>query len=116
MPYTATPYAATAAAWTADPSAMLGLAGRKAVHAADGYQARSPLAVQVDDPHSACEAAWTAYQNLDAERRTPDGGRSLMMGDLMKLEDSNGAESWWICRAIGWSKVAAPGESPEDAA
>lgn len=51
-----------------------------------------------------CEQIWNEWQNLDADHLTPDGGRSLMMGDMLRLFSSSWRE-WRRCAMMGWDRL-----------
>ena len=70
------------------------------------------IEADVEDAHAACERAWGAYQNIDEDQQCPDGGRSLMVGDMARVECGS-TVSWWICCSIGWTETVAPGNDPQ---
>lgn len=78
----------------------------------DLYKERQTIEVDATDPHDACEALWMRFQNIDEDRLTPDGGRSLMTGDLARIEH-DGRTTWFVCCSVGWSETKAPGDDTQ---
>lgn len=109
MMFTATPYTLSRSVFLRDPMATLARGGRHVVEKLEDYDLRPAVEADVADAHDACERLWVTYQNIDEGRRTPDGGRSLMTGDMALVLDGEGVESWWICCSIGWKATIAPG-------
>lgn len=108
MAYTITPH--SIANLGDDPMALLTSGGRHVVQPIGSYQARKPIVSMMSDPHDACGYAWNVYQNVDDDHLTPDGGRSLMTGDMALLVDDDGVETWWIAASSGWIQTFAPGD------
>lgn len=52
----------------------------------------------------ACEHIWTMFQNIDENHRTPDRGRSLAVGDIVRIEDHNGTR-YFQCMNFGWNEI-----------
>jgi len=105
-----TPFCMSSALLVRDPLAMLSRENRHTVHVAGDYEERQTLEVDVKDGEAACERAWTVFQNIDENHSTPDDGRSLMVGDLVRVTTESGDESWWICCSMGWAETMAPNE------
>ena len=78
------------------------------VGAIDEYDARQEIEVEAESAHAATEDVWKVFQNINEDHCTPDNGRSLMTGDLVRIIGENGAESWWICCLQGWHQIDAP--------
>ena len=120
MTYTVTPHALGRDVLTRDPMATLARGARHIVQRLEDYDRRIAIEADVADPHDACEAAWTRFQNIDEARRTPDGKRSLMTGDMVEVVAPDGETTWWICCSFGWTRTVAPGDvrvevqAPED--
>lgn len=110
MKYTVTPHALTRDVLTRDPMATLARGSRHIVQQLGDYDVRPAIEAEVDTAHDACERAWVAYQNIDDDRQTPDRKRSLMTGDMVKVEDDGGSASWWICCSFGWTETVPPGD------
>lgn len=109
MIVTVTPFTLNETSLYGDPMATLARGGRHIVQAVSGYDERESFTVDVAEQHDACEEAWKRYQNIDESRRTPDGGRSLMTGDMMRVVDEAQTATWWICCSIGWEQTREPG-------
>lgn len=114
---TVIPYCITEAGMRADPMSMLARRGvpPQTILPASMYDRRQPLDVDTDDAETALEKAWTVFQNLSsgepdedghAEPRhmTPDGGRSLMVGDLALVRLADGGVGMWRCCSMGWER------------
>ena len=86
---------------------MLARDARHIVMPLAGYNARKPMVFDDNDVKANLEKVWVGYQNID-ERRTLDGGRSLMTGDIAKVENNN-ENSWWVCCSMGWAQTFEPG-------
>ena len=112
MKYQVTPLCLTDAILMADPMAMLARGGRHTVQAISSYEERPAIEADVEDAHAACERAWGAYQNLDEDQQCPDGGRSLMVGDMTRVEAGEDT-TWWICCSVGWEQTVAPSEEAQ---
>jgi hypothetical protein len=110
MKFTVTPHALGRDVLTRDPMATLARGSRHIVQRLGDYDVRPAIEADVEDAHDACEVAWMRYQNIDEDRQTPDRKRSLMTGDMVKVEDEAGAATWWICCSIGWTETIAPGD------
>lgn len=110
MKYVVTPFTLSNATLEGDPIIVLVLRRRKVVLPLAGYDERVALEIDAVNPAEACERLWTAYQNVDAVRRTVDGGRSLMTGDMARVTDDDGREEWWLCCALGWTETPPPAE------
>jgi hypothetical protein len=61
-------------------------AGYGPVGDSTNYISKPSMEVEGDTPEAACEQVWSTYQNIDENRKTPDGGRSMMVGDLVLLQ------------------------------
>jgi len=72
------------------------------------YVERMARKYDAPDAPTALEMAWEEFQNIDANRRVPDGGRSLMTGDLAKVDIEGQSSTWWICCTIGWGQTVEP--------
>ena len=110
MTFTVTPHALNRDVLTRDPMATLARGSRHIVQRLQDYDVRPAIEADVTSVHDACERAWVIYQNIDEDRQTPDRKRSLMTGDMVKVEDGDGAATWWICCSFGWSETVAPGD------
>jgi hypothetical protein len=60
-----------------------------------------PQSIKSDE--EAAEYVWTIFQNISADHKCPDGGRSLMMGDLVRVGDN-----WLVVEAVGFKRVNEP--------
>ena len=109
MKYRVTPFCLSHATLMADPMASLARDDRHTVQAIGGYDERPAIDTDAEDAHAACAHAWGAYQNLDEDHRCPDGGRSLMVGDMVRVECSD-ETTWWICCSFGWTETVAPAD------
>ena len=115
---TVIPYCITDGGLRADPMLML---ARKGIEPRTGlpasmYERRQPLDVDTDDAEAALEKAWTVFQNLSSgepdedghvepRHMTPDGGRSLMVGDLAAVRRADGSAEMWRCCSMGWDRA-----------
>lgn len=108
----ATPFCMDMASPRYDLDASFAHEHRHTIMPLDLYKERQTIEVDADDEHDACEALWTRFQNLDEDRLTPDGGRSLMTGDMARIEN-DGRVTWWICCSIGWTETRAPGDATQ---
>ena len=108
MQYEVTPFCLSQAIITADSMATLAREERHTVQALKNYDERQTIVAEADDAHAACESAWKAFQNIDEEWMTPDGGRSLMVGDMVRVQ-CGGTFTWWICCSFGWTQTVEPG-------
>ena len=74
------------------------------------YVRREAIEVKVETPAAAerdleaCETLWTTYQNIDATHLTPDGGRSLCVGDIARIQDDAGTR-YFQCMNFGWNEI-----------
>lgn len=107
MQYRVTPFCLSQAIAMSDPMATLARENRHTVQAISNYDERPAIEVDVEDAHAACECAWATYQNIDETRQCPDRGRSLMVGDMVRVEGA-GEVTWWICCSIGWTQTVEP--------
>jgi len=107
MKYRVTPFCLTSVTLIADSMASIAREERHTVQPLSGYDERPAIEVDVEDAHAACERAWTTYQNLDYDHQCPDGGRSLMVGDMARVECGEDV-TWWICCSIGWTETVVP--------
>lgn len=114
MKYHVTPYCMTRSTLTSDPMAMLARDNRHTVHPLSGYEKRQTIEVNVADEYAASECAWSTFQNLDEDYMCPDGGRSLMVGDMVQVVDENEVETWLICCSFGWEKTFAPNDRRQE--
>jgi hypothetical protein len=83
MQYTIIPHALSHAVMRRDPMAALVRERLHVVQAQSDYDLRATIQIEAEDEHDACAKAWMLYQNIDDDRMTPDGGRSLMKGDML---------------------------------
>lgn len=72
------------------------------------YDQRSGIDIDAPSHDEALSECWERFQNIDRNHKTPDGGRSLMTGDLVQILDQDRQESWWICCSMGWHQIEAP--------
>lgn len=110
MQYTVIPHALSHAIIRKDAMAVFACERAHVVQAKGDYDLRLTIQVEAEDEHDACGKAWTVYQNIDDDRMTPDGGRSLMRGDMLLVIDEDEVASWWIACSVGWTETEAPGE------
>lgn len=110
MIITVTPFSITERVFLEDPMATLARGGRHIIQTRNGYDERHSFTVEASALHDACEEAWKRYQNIDEGRQTPDRGRSLMTGDMVRLVNDDADETWWICCSFGWEQTQAPGD------
>ena len=52
----------------------------------------------------ACEHLFAIFQNIDERHLTPDGGRSLWVGDIARIKDDNGIR-YFQCMNFGWNEI-----------
>lgn len=107
MQYQITPFCLSQAIIMADSMATLAREDRHTVRALNNYDERQTIVAEADDAHAACECAWKAFQNIDEDWKTPDGGRSLMVGDMVRVQLGD-TTTWWICCSFGWTETVAP--------
>lgn len=112
MKYNVTPLCLTREITSADPMATFATDEKHTVQAITSYEERQTIEADVSDAHDACEQAWKVFQNIDENWKTPDGGRSLMVGDMVRLESEEGRE-WWICCSMGWAQTVEPGSQAQ---
>lgn len=64
--------------------------------------------IEIDDParsdEECAEDAFVTYQNISRDRVTPDGKRSMMVGDLVAI-DRDQTRSWYKTMAMGFKKI-----------
>lgn len=109
MKYKITPFALSSDILGKDPMVSFARQEKHVVEAIGNYEERQLLEVEAENPNEACEIVWAQYQNIDENRLTPDRKRSLMVGDMARMVDAHGEESWWIVCSMGWAKTAKPG-------
>ena len=110
MQFKITPFCLTHKSIMADPMATFASESRHMIQPLSGYEERQTIVVDAEDAHAACEMAWQTFQNIDENWQTPDRGRSLMVGDMVRLENEK-ATTWWICCSFGWTQTLEPGEN-----
>jgi len=108
MLYRVTPFCLSQNIVMADAMATLAREERHTVQALDDYEERQTIEFGADDADAACERAWTTFQNIDETHQCPDGGRSLMVGDMVRVQ-CGGTITWWICCSFGWTQTVEPG-------
>lgn len=74
------------------------------VGAVTDYDARPSLKSDGDSVDNALEYAWHTYQNLHDDHLTPDGKRSMMVGDIIKVEH-NGTTSFHRVEMVGFKEI-----------
>lgn len=109
MKYKITPFALGSDILGKDPMVSFARQEKHVVEAIGNYDERQLLEVEAESADEACEIVWAKYQNIDEGRLTPDRKRSLMVGDMARVVDAHGEESWWIVCSMGWAKTAKPG-------
>ena len=109
MKYIMTPFCLTRDIMMKDPMATFARPEKHVVQPLSGYEERQTIEIEEDSDLSACENIWNVFQNLTEDHLTPDGGRSLMVGDMVRM-NKDGEVSWWICCSFGWEKTVAPNE------
>ena len=57
------------------------------------------------DALEVCERVWERFQNLSEDHACPDGDRSMMVGDLIRLEYEDGSKGHFIVAAMGFNAV-----------
>ena len=57
-------------------------------------------------PQDIAEIAWITYQNIDKNRRSPDSGRSMMIGDLVLIELEGQSPVWLTVAVMGFKDVS----------
>ena len=73
------------------------------------YEPRLTVQVEADSPTSAASQIFTQFQNLDDDHLTPDDGRSLMVGDLVMLQEPYGSKVHWLkIEPIGFKIIERP--------
>tara|TARA_B100000929_G_scaffold66801_1_gene50923 strand:+ start:1249 stop:1599 length:351 start_codon:yes stop_codon:yes gene_type:complete len=107
MKYRVTPFCLSQSIAMSDPMATFSHEDRHTVQALSDYEERPALEFGADDADAACERTWATYQNIDESRQCPDGGRSLMVGDMVRVECA-GTVTWWICCSVGWARTVEP--------
>lgn len=93
MLYRVTPFCLSQNIVMADAMATLAREERHTVQALDDYEERQTIEFGADDADAACERAWTTFQNIDETHQCPDGGRSLMVGDMVRVQ-CGGTITW----------------------
>jgi hypothetical protein len=111
MKFKATPYEISRKAVESDPYATFVYPGRYKVQKMEDYLERQSIEVKCESAKWACEELWKTFQNIDENWHTPDNKRSLMTGDLARIEDETGKVSWYICASIGWIEIEEPGDA-----
>lgn len=53
------------------------------------------------------EKVWERFQNLEDPHVCPDGGRSMMVGDLVRLDFEDGSKAYHMVAAMGFKSVDA---------
>lgn len=111
MKFKATPYEISRAAVEKDPYATFVYPDKYKVQKKSDYEERKTIEVECESAKWACEELWKKFQNIDESWLTPDNKRSLMTGDLARIEDESGNVAWFICASIGWIEIKEPGET-----
>lgn len=111
MTFKVTPFCMNDKLLRRDPLAMMARETKHTVHVLADYDERQTIDADVTDAHAACEIAWQTFQNVDENWQTPDGGRSLMVGDMVRVTDGAGNATWWICCSLGWTETLAPNDT-----
>ena len=62
-------------------------AGYGEVGTPQDYVERQTIEVEAQSLRFAAEETWKVFQNIDENRLCPDGGRSLMVGDIIRLRN-----------------------------
>lgn len=57
------------------------------------YTERQTVAVDAEAVDEVLNIVWERFQNIEAPRMCPDGGRSLMVGDIIRVTNEFGEES-----------------------
>lgn len=106
--FIATPYCMTEHFFRIDAGIGLASNDGQLVGKADDYKARQ--SIEVDAPHTiaAANTVWRTFQNIDDDWCCPDDGRSMMVGDLIKLEEVDGGTTWLRVAMVGFDKIEAP--------
>lgn len=107
MNYEATPFCLSKTTVLTETMAMFARETKHNVYPINSYDERQTINITSQDEDFACEIVWNEYQNLE-NKTTPDNGRSLMVGDMVRLVDENDSETWWICCMSGWAQTYAP--------
>lgn len=71
----------------------------------DCYDKRQTHDLVVEDEEQALHVVWSLYQNIDANRGTPDGKQSMQTGDVVHIETN---DTWWLCCSFGWDEIEKP--------
>ena len=107
MPYyDATPFAMTTEFFSG-AGGLAGLTGEYGELMSSNYSERQTVQVEGKTPKAAAEQVWEIFQNIDDDHLTPDDGRSLMVGDLVRLRE-NGTDTWLQVATFGFKVVAPP--------
>lgn len=77
----------------------------RGVGAASDYEARQAVDLEAESAMDAASLVWGIFQNLSDVLLTPDGGRSLMVGDLIQLRDGENVH-WLRIDAMGFSEIS----------
>lgn len=104
----ATPFVLTREAMTAKPELML-QRSNPTLGAVEDYERRDTLVLTADQATQSnediAEIVWSRFQNIDDDHLCPDGGRSLMMGDLVYVQVEGREPAWLIAMAMGFQDV-----------
>lgn len=65
-------------------------AGYGPVGTPQDYNERQSIEVEDGGRNGPLEEVWRTFQNIDENNLCPDGGRSLMVGDLVRMVDLDG--------------------------
>lgn len=71
---------------------------------ASDYEERMTIEVDAECIKQALSHTWKAFQNIGDGWMTPDDGRSLMVGDLIKITDGRSVEIH-VIKMIGFEKI-----------
>lgn len=74
------------------------------------YEVRQTIEVEAGTRIGACDKVWQVFQNVDDDWLCPDNGRSLMVGDIVKLEPADVDEdgegvSYHRIASMGWDRL-----------
>ncbi len=108
MKFLVTPLAMSEEIFLKDPMASFARPDSHTVQAISDYENRPETEVEADEILAACEKVWTMFQNIDEDHLCPDDGRSLMVGDMLKVTDEDDKTSYWICCSFGWTQTLKP--------
>lgn len=71
----------------------------------DDYDVRTSEVYRENDAAKVLERVWNRFQNIEPPHVCPDGGRSMMVGDLIGLQYADGSTGFFMVAAVGFTAV-----------